>query len=198
MTDPAITLRTAHRRDAKEIGAVLGRAFAEDPVLRWMLPDQRRSSRMFAALIRRQHLPNGGSEIAADASGPVGAAIWDPPGYRPTTLETLLTLPGLAASMRRRLPAGAALETAFAKVRPKEPHWYLAQIGTDPAARGRGVGGTLLRSRLARCDADAIPAYLESSNKSNIPLYEKFGFTVTGEIQLPKGPSCWAMWRESR
>jgi hypothetical protein len=32
-------------------------------------------------------------------------------------------------------------ETAFAKFRPKEPHWYLAQLGSEPAARGRGAGG---------------------------------------------------------
>ena len=56
-----------------------------------------------------------------------------------------------------------------------------------------------MESGLLRCDADYAPAYLESSNPENIGYYERFGFRVTGEIQLPDGgPSLWPMWRDPR
>ena len=59
---------------------------------------------------------------------------------------------------------------------PEEPHWYLPLIGVDPIEQGRGCGSALLRVGLSRCDADRLPAYLESTNPKNIPLYERYGF----------------------
>jgi predicted N-acetyltransferase YhbS len=79
---------------------------------------------------------------------------------------------------------------------PKEPHWYLMLLGTDPAVRGAGFGQQLMRSRLDRCDAEGAPAYLENSNPANEAYYLRFGFEVTGEMQLPNGgPKMWPMWR---
>ena len=53
-----------------------------------------------------------------------------------------------------------------------------------------------MRSRLARCDADAMPAYLESTKSGSVPLYEHFGFEVTGTLNPPKdAPPLTAMWR---
>ena len=44
----------------------------------------------------------------------------------------------------------------------------------------------MLRSRLERCDKQGMAAYLESSNPQNVPLYEHFGFQVTGVLDLPE------------
>ncbi|WP_143860746.1 GNAT family N-acetyltransferase, partial [Nocardia cerradoensis] len=69
---------------------------------------------------------------------------------------------------------------------PREPHWYLAVLGTLPGVRGQGYGQALMRSRLDRCDAEGIPAYLESSKPQNVPYYERFGFDVTGTLAAPQ------------
>lgn len=74
------------------------------------------------------------------------------------------------------------LETAFTKARPAESVWYLAQIGA--ATPGQGIGSALLTHRLANITG---PAYLESSNQRNVPLYQRFGFEVIQEISLPEG-----------
>ena len=71
-------------------------------------------------------------------------------------------------------------------------------IGSDPSVRGAGFGQALMRSRLDRCDGEGAPAYLEASREELIPYYSRFGFELTGEIQIPDGPMMWPMWRAAR
>ena len=84
------------------------------------------------------------------------------------------------------------------RAHPREPHWYLAVLGTDPRHQGRGVGPALLAPILARCDADRVLAYLESSKRSNVPFYERHGFRMVGELAIEGGPVIWRMLREAR
>ena len=81
---------------------------------------------------------------------------------------------------------------------PDEPHWYLPVTGVDPSHQGRGHGSAMLRAALARCDADGLVAYLESSSPANLPLYERHGFEVTGEVQAPGAPVTFPMVRPAR
>jgi GNAT superfamily N-acetyltransferase len=82
------------------------------------------------------------------------------------------------------------------RAHPSTPHYYLAILGTDPDAQGRGIGSALLQPTLETCDRDAIPAYLESSKERNVDFYARHGFRVTGELQMPDGPRVWPMWRD--
>jgi GNAT superfamily N-acetyltransferase len=93
-------------------------------------------------------------------------------------------------------PRALALLSQVEKVHPKEPHWYLAVLGTAPEHQGKGVGSALMKPILDRCDGEGVPAYLESSKESNIPFYKRHGFEVTGEIQAKNGPKVWPMWRD--
>ncbi|MFC6880262.1 MULTISPECIES: GNAT family N-acetyltransferase [Actinomadura] len=191
-----VEVRTGRKDEARLLGEVLARAFADDPVIRWILPDGRGMTGMFVTLARHTHAAPGTAEIAYGENGPLGAALWDPPGYAASGWRTACAVVGFVRSMRGRVRYGQIVDDLLRKERPPEPHWYLAQIGaTEP---GKGVGSALLRSGLERCDRERMPAYLESSNEVNIPLYERFGFTVTGEIHIPDGPTCWPMWRPRR
>jgi predicted GNAT family N-acyltransferase len=49
-----------------------------------------------------------------------------------------------------------------------------------------------------RCDAERVPAYLESSKPANVPFYERHGFRVVGELAIEHGPPIWRMLREVR
>ncbi|MHB1538359.1 MAG: GNAT family N-acetyltransferase [Solirubrobacteraceae bacterium] len=85
-------------------------------------------------------------------------------------------------------PAGESVGASF--------RWYLAVLGTDPESQGRGLGSGALTPVLRGCDADGVCAYLESSKERNIDFYARHGFRVRRELQLPRGPKLWAMWRE--
>ena len=81
---------------------------------------------------------------------------------------------------------------------PAPPHWYLATLGTEPAAQGRGLGTAVLTPVLEQCDRDGVAAYLECSKERNVDYYARFGFRATGELRLPRGPRVWPMWRDPR
>ncbi|WP_214321543.1 GNAT family N-acetyltransferase [Nonomuraea sediminis] len=186
-------IRSADKdQDTVELGEVLARAFHDDPVILWMLPGGKGSALMFATLARYQHAL---ADLAYRDDVMAGAALWDPPGHE-GDMEG--AIPGFVEAMGDRVSHGMLLEEALAAHRPKEPHWYLAQIGVVPEAQGSGVGGELMRAGLARVDAEGLAAYLESSKESNVPIYEHYGFTVTERVDLPDGPPMWGMWRPSK
>jgi predicted N-acetyltransferase YhbS len=85
---------------------------------------------------------------------------------------------------------------AATKVHPSEPHWYLAVRGVDPGRQGVGVGGTLLRAGLARCDRERLPVYLDTGKPENLEYYVRFGFTVSADIFIVGGPTAWLLRRE--
>jgi len=62
--------------------------------------------------------------------------------------------------------------------------------------QGHGLGVAVMEPVLRRCDEDGIGAYLESSKERNVPYYRRHGFEVVDEIDLPRGPRIWLMWRE--
>ncbi|WP_371504053.1 GNAT family N-acetyltransferase [Allokutzneria sp. NRRL B-24872] len=184
---------------------VLVRAFDSDPVMQWMFGDaeQRRRvyPRMMAALIKLSYLHRGGCQVAGADGVTMGVALWVPPGREKVALwRQLIAGAAMLASAGPRQffqisRRGAQLEATTKAAHPREPHWYLAVLGTDPRAQGTGVGGALLRSRLAECERDGAPAYLECL-ESNVQYYERFGFEVISDIPLPDGgPTLHGMWR---
>jgi predicted N-acetyltransferase YhbS len=199
-----IELRPARRSDIPALGRVLARAFQDDPVFRWLVPDAGTRAAVtpgfFAAMTRHHFLSGGGVEVAHSDNVIGGATLWDPPGrWQQQPHEQLAMLPAVLRAFRGRLGAARALSEEMKKNHPEEPHWYLAVIGSDPTVRGAGYGQALMHSRLERCDAEGAPAYLESSHPDNIPYYQRFGFDLMGEFPAPGGgPSLWPMWRQPR
>jgi GNAT superfamily N-acetyltransferase len=204
MTDmdrQVVTVRLAGPADVEPLAEVMARAFYDDPPFVWMLPEPRtrhvRARRLFAAILRDGGLGHGGVQVAVEDGAVVGGAIWLPPGrWNPPAIRQLLSLPRYVRALGRRFGPASTLSAALAGAHPREPHWYLYAIGVEPARQGQGIAGSLLRSRLGRCDLEGQPAYLESSKPANVPLYEHFGFRPTGTPALPPGaPVITAMWR---
>ncbi|MEU3902749.1 GNAT family N-acetyltransferase [Streptomyces goshikiensis] len=184
--------------DAAPIGRNLARAFGDDPMMRWFFPDEvtreAGMARYFSTLFLRQYALHGVCEHTGSA-----AAYWVPPGAQDKAVPDAETIRELSEILGDRAALFRQAAEAAAGHGPQEPHWYLAVLGADPAAQGRGHGAALLRSGLAKADAGGLATYLESSKASNLPFYEHFGFEVVGEVALPGGgPTLWAMRRAPR
>ena len=125
-----------------------------------------------------------------------GVALWLPPGVKADE-------EALGALFERTAPSSIQQDLAgvfeqMGSFHPHEPHWYLPLIGVDPACQGRQLGDKLMAHALARCDADRLPAYLESSNPRNLGFYRCHGFESLGKIQFGSSPTIVPMLRKPR
>lgn len=195
-------IRKIERRDHADVVSLLARAFDDDPLINFIVPqDASRERRIRAFMemgLRRLTFPYGETYVTTAGDG---VALWNPPGGRPHgLLSDLALLPGMiGATGLRGLPRAMSAFSLAEKMHPHEPHYYLLAIGVDPARQGKGVGSSLLAPMVERCDRERVGAYLESSKERNVPLYERFGFKVRSVVEIPGGgPRIWPMWRDPR
>lgn len=193
-----VAAREARPEEHRSVCDVLGRAFADDPVAEYLFPAPATRAARYARF----------AAIAIDAFSSSGVvmtepelrtgAIWQSPIHASLgplrQLRLLATLVGLTRSGFGR---AARLGELMSRHHPREPHWYLAVLGTEPSAQRCGLASAILQPVLDRCDREGLPAYLESSKAANIPFYNKHGFEVVDELRIPGGPSLWPMLRRT-
>lgn len=197
----SVTVRRASPADVGLVGDVLADAFFDDPVVSWLIPPgvrhrRQRVGRLWAETAASYFRQDKPAFLAADGQG---AALWSPPGrWLAPQSEQLREVPQMVRVFGRLLLRASRVQTQMIKAHPRQPkHWYLYAIGARAGSQGRGIGSALLAEMLPVIDAAGEPAYLESSNERNVPLYERHGFTVVEELQLSGGgPTMWRMWRD--
>jgi len=194
-----IQVRKADRTDVAALAGMLARAFDDDPLMTWMFPRPagrpERLAGLFTALLR----PALALDEVYTTDDLQGAAFWNPPGTFPLGwwVNTQMGFT-MARLLRRRLAVCASGLMYFDLHHPREPHWYILMLGSEPECQGKGVGTALLTQVLDRCDRTGERVYLEASKEQNIAYYARHGFVVTEEMQVPRGPMLWAMWRDPR
>ena len=185
------------------VGEALARAFHDDPVFSYMLgrndfPNSK-AQRFFRTFYNLQLSQELSYTAHDDAGKCLGASIWCAPDAWKVRLRDIARIaPTLTTVFGAGLPRALIALQRLEHLHPKEPHYYLEFIGTDPDAQGNGVGSALLAPMLERCDQEQMPAYLESSKESNVAFYARHGFSVSHVMQHPGGPQQWLMWREPR
>jgi ribosomal protein S18 acetylase RimI-like enzyme len=198
----SVAVRAARRDEAALLGEVLADAFAEDPVFAWLIPPHvpGRDNRLrtFFTSMSRGYLRRGNPcYLTGDASA---AALWAAPGGWAMPLsQIILEAAPNGLAFRRHLLRALRTQLQIERLHAGQPspHFYLGYLGTRRGRQGEGCGTQLLAEVLTGLDTDGMPAYLESSNERNLPLYERNGFRVVGELQaLGDGPTIWRMWRE--
>jgi len=184
---------------------MLARSFFDDPIQIHMFPDEarrlERCERMFRSL-SRIHLAH--DEVFVDENLR-GASMWGPPGHWKTRgWAAAREVPAMVAAIGRGgfgrrgmtlLNDLGKAENRHAELAPT-PHFYLAVLGTDPDEQGKGVGSGVISPVLDRADERGLGCYLESSKHSNVPYYERQGFTVLDDFTFRDGPTVWLMWRD--
>jgi GNAT superfamily N-acetyltransferase len=184
--------------ERSQVAKTLASAFFDDRIYRWLVPDdaqRRRSAAIFYARFVDECWPHG-AVFAAGAGA--GAALWIPPGKQLVADEQAGNFIGDLLASVEDDAAAARMTQLFQMLggnHPTDDCWYLAFMGVDPSAQGRGLGGQLLAAVLTQADRDRVPAYLEASCPENRRLYERHGFQTIRELAVADSPTIYPMWR---
>lgn len=189
------TIRRATEADLAAVSRTYGRAFADDPVVRWLIPDDDEYETIqdpFFAVLARRWLFHGTLWCTDDA---VAVAGWNPPG-RP---EAIVDDPHPIDHPDWRIERFIALRDHLDANTPDEHHWHLNMLATHPDWQRRGLGGSLMGVVFEIADEAGQPCYLETETTENVAYYRHHGFEVRTEwdVTVPgsDGPHMWGMLR---
>ena len=188
-------------------GDLFARAFHDDPLNIYALPDERARARLnptyFSAFVRYGRLAG---EVWTTEGSLDGVSVWIPPDKGVDTQPDLEDQAGISA-----LPSILGVEAIYRKREVfdhletlherdvQDPHWYLMFIGVEPNRQRQGVGSALLQPVLPRADAEGMPCYLETFQPTNVPFYLRHGFEIVVEDVEPRSDiRFWTFRREPR
>ncbi|MBO0915504.1 GNAT family N-acetyltransferase [Streptomyces sp. NBC_00257] len=176
----------------------LARAFADYPFTRHVIAadgHEERIRRYQELCLTRIGMVYGRVWVADEGRA---VAVWAVPGQDPSPAFAELG-PLLGELSGDRAAASETADTAMAPYRPEEPGWFLETVATAPEAQGKRLGSTVLIPGIQEAERAGYPAFLETSSEANVRFYERLGFKVTADVQLPdNGPRTWCMRRDPR
>ncbi|WP_256104234.1 hypothetical protein [Streptomyces sp. ODS05-4] len=186
--------------DAGALTALLAASFLDDPLTRWITPDEERRRRVLPGFFRVF------MELSADCGGVLATAdrsavllYLSPDGLaaeaRGAELEERFR--GVLGEDARRLAVITALQ---AERHPAAPHCYISFGAVRSDRRRDGAMAALVGRVAALADAAGCGTYAEASSPGGEGSCRRNGFVRLGpDIVLPgDGPALRPMWRDPR
>ena len=175
-----------------QAGAILARAFHDDPMHCYVLSDNAARREKFPPFYRalvRLGLLQGkvwGASRARDANPEAAAVAFLIPAeaFPRDVLERSgwSAIPDLlgAEAWSRFEVLGRAVEAETERVVAR-PYWSLSAVGVEPTLRRRGLGRALVDRFVQQAGEDNLPATLMTFENDNVPFYQRRGFAVVGQ-----------------
>ncbi|MBP8176921.1 MAG: GNAT family N-acetyltransferase [Xanthomonadales bacterium] len=194
---------TLQPRDLGDVVEVLGEAFRDYPVMRHVLgPAGDYDARLpiLVTLFASGRSLRGEPMLGVrGADGRLLAAALVTPPDSVAAPEQLLDLrertwERLGSDARQRYDAFA---DACGRLGIDTPHHHLNMIGVRRAHQGSGLARCLLEAvhELARNDPHSAGVSLTTEHAPNLALYQRFGYRVTGELQVAADLRTWTLFR---
>jgi GNAT superfamily N-acetyltransferase len=169
--------------DIEAAAQVISQAFVDDPLISFMLPIQAtriQTLRKFFRVYGEVNIKNGrGYGVGEPLQG---VAFWKLPNQENLSIS-IQSLGKFFSLLFTMYPLGyIRAKTILSRIEILHnkyavgPHFYLDNLAVLPSARGRGLSSRLIRPILEMADAQHVIAYTDTVTKSNVPLYEHFGF----------------------
>ena len=195
------------RSETTAVVAALARAFYDDPLFGYFLPDLVAQSKGLLHYMRAavaDAAPFGEIWIAHTDGKIACGAVWLPPGAYPRGFrrELMTNVRAVPAFIRtgRRLSGALRLLGTLDKAHHEihEPHYYLGILGTDPVYQRTGGGSAALQPVLDKCDTEGVAAYLETQKEDNLAYYARHAFELIQKVEVAGVPPVWTLLRKPR
>ena len=185
--------------DLEAVGQLLAASFVDDPGPVWWWPDPEVRTELaphFFTAAARLAVALGDGLLTAKGDAvafyfPPGTQIIEDDFVRAGLPELLGTLDATSAENIGTFVA--TLGELHAEVMT-EPHWQLFLVAVHPAVQGKGLGVALVDEVNDRAERDGVGVYLDTLTARNVAYYERRGFHVAGETDVPGGDvHAWGM-----
>jgi ribosomal protein S18 acetylase RimI-like enzyme len=192
--------------DVEPATLVIAQAFVDDPLCSFMLPFDKTRVRTLRKFFHAYGEVNIKNRRGFGAGDPLsGVAFWKSPMQDNLSIS-VKSLSKFLPLLLTWYPVGYFRAKAILKqidvLHEKHagvPHYYLDNIGVLPSARGKGISSKLIRPFLEKADAGKTPVYTDTVTRSNVALYEHFGFQCVEECLVAgTGVTVWALLRPVR
>lgn len=116
-------------------------------------------------------------------------SIWLPPEAPQMTLLRQIRCGGLVLAwlgfqnLLRLIRISLKIDKTHSEL-AKEPHYYLACLGTAPLYHGHGHASRLIKDFL-QTESNGYPCYLETFFLPNVSFYERLGFKLLSTNDMP-------------
>lgn len=189
--------------DVEPAAQVLSQAFANDPLCAYMLPRPKtrvKALYKFFLVYGELNIKNNRGYGIGDPLQ--GVAYWKSPSQENLSISVKslgkiipLFFSLYFAGYMRGKPITAQID-ALHKKHVDGPHYYLDNLGVIPNAQGQKLSSKLLRPILQMADEQKVIAYTDTVTRSNVAIYEHFGFQCVEECPVANtGVTIWALRR---
>ncbi|MFX1418591.1 MAG: GNAT family N-acetyltransferase [Promethearchaeota archaeon] len=178
----------------KPASLVLSRAFQNDPIIRWQIPDANKrflkASYIFEIKLR---IGIKYGEVYGTTENLEGIAIWRSHKnvnypYWQYLMNGGFKLPfKFGFKNTKRMTFVKAVSDSMRNIYMKKPYpyYYLKLIGVDPKFQGLGFASKLIKPMLKLIENENLPIYLETTLERNLLFFEYFDFEKLEEIIIP-------------
>ncbi len=197
MTDQSKYPRASLDRAALTLSA----AFADDPLMRHVFPDDPRRERRIKILHRpllNACAAHGGVEFVGDgaaiAAWVAGSKV--PLGIADSLAVGMGRIPVLTppAALRRLLRHDHEAERAVTSGMSGLHFAYLWVVGVAPRSQGLGFGRAVIEQTVKAMSGRFHYCALKTETAANVPIYERIGFEIFAQTDIPSsGLTSWAM-----
>lgn len=184
------SVRPLAAREHDEAVSIIARAFERDPLFMATCEDSARKRAALASFLLDMTRLAGGSVRARSHAGRIVAVtlVDAPAAQRPSAWRYALVFARFVPALfSLGVRSARRLNEYFVRTRAtlSSDTAYLALLAVDPSAQGRGFGGEMIRDTLALASAMCAKAIgLDTENKQNVALYERYGFALDRELAL--------------
>ena len=189
----------------KPASLVLSRAFQNDPIIRWQIPEAtKRLAKAHHIFEIKLRIGIKYGEVYGTSENLEAIAIWRAPKNVNFPYWKYLTKGGFRLLFKfglrnaKKMTFVKAVNDSMRNIYMKIPYWYLTLIAVDPSHQGKGYANKLIKPMLRRIDNENLPIYLETTLERNLSFFEYFDFEKLEEIIIPNTNIVhWSMIRVS-